>query len=340
MLQVHVTPPLSGNEPPVIGTLLRAMSPWPVIAVMFGATCFGQVQGKLPCDDPKDVALKLAGRTDQSWVSERGTAGAEVGVGGRYCAGAGFTLLAEDLFNAGKLAEASRYASAAIGLLEAEPADARLLLGALRIQGTMYIERGLLSEALAVIERLNAMPVKSPEQNAIARGLSAACYHAGGDYRAAEREYLLAIHEWDSMQRSQASVSERSNLGVLYMASKRFDEAIIMLDRANALLGISGKNAAYYGLIITNNLALAYSARGATAPAVRYAREAVRLAETGDVGGHQVTANVYFNSAGVLRAAGRRKEADELERRGGRAESMANAVVDVSNLGASSHRSP
>ncbi|HEY3439256.1 MAG TPA: tetratricopeptide repeat protein [Paludibaculum sp.] len=297
-----------------------------------GTNCAAQTQSKAPCGDAKAIASKLAGRTDYSAVA------AELGRDGRSCAGTGYLLLAQDAFDSGRLAEAGRYIDAALGLGEAEPVNAALLLGALRIQGAIYVERGMLSEALALIERLKALLVESPEQSAAVRGLAGACYQAAGDYGAAEREYIRAIEGWDRMQRSEEAISERVNLGVLYLASRRFDEAVVVLERANALLAVSGKSSPYYLLVLTNNLAVAHSERGDNARAVRHAREAVRLAETAGMGRYQLTANVYFNSVGVLRAAGRKKEASELEDRAIRANALANAIVDVSDLREGSKR--
>lgn len=304
------------------------------IWVLLGTTCFAQIQGAAPCSDAKDAALKLASRPDQSMVADG------LGVDGRSCASSGYSLLAEEAFDGGRLAEASRYASAAARLLEAEPVNAKLLMDALRLQGSIYVERGMLKEARSLVERLKAMPADSAEQSATVRGLAGACYQAAGDDRAAELEYVHAIHDWDSTQRSENSVSVRSNLGVLYVASRRFDEAVEVLERAYTLLGALGKGAAYYRLVITNNLAVAYSERGDAAQAVRHARSAVLLADAAKVGRDQLTANVYFNSVGVLRAAGHKKEANELEYRASRTEAMAKAVVDYSELTGHRKRRP
>jgi tetratricopeptide (TPR) repeat protein len=304
-----------------------AICRWPVMAVMLAATCSGlPSQPRCPDAAARELAQKLTAEAGS------GTAAAGLDKARRYCAGAGFTLLARNLFDAGRSAEASRAVSAAIGLLEAEPVDATLLLGALRMQGAMYVERGMLSEALALIDRVRAIPAKSPERNAIIQSLSGACHHAAGKVDAAEREYLLAIRSWDSMQRSEDSVSELSNLGVLYISSLRFEEAIGTLERANALVAVSGDTAAYHRLVIANNLAVAYSGRGQTSRAVQYARSVLALTEATGARHYRLAASVYFNSAGVLRAAGYRKEASDLEARGVRAQTMANAVVDVQSL--------
>ncbi len=98
------------------------------------------------------------------------------------------------------------------------------------------------------------------------------------------------------------------------------------------LLADSRKNTAYHRLVLTNNLAVAHSQRGDTALAVRYARDAVRLAEGSGVGRYQLTASVYSNGAEVLRSAGYKKDANELEDRARRAEAMANTLVDYSDL--------
>jgi len=295
------------------------------ISAVFGANCLAQIQDRAPCRDAKDF---------------KGVMATELGREGRHCAISGYIALAEDAFDGGRLAEALRSISAAIRLIEADPENANRLLGALRIQGAVYVERGMLSEALAVMERLKALPVESPEQGAAVRGLAGAYYQSAGDHRVAEREYLQAIQAWDSLGRSEDAVSERSNLGVLYLASGRLDEAVAVLERAYASLAVSVKNAAYYRLVVTNNLAVAYSQRGDTVLAVQHARAAVRLAETARVGRYQLTATVYSNSADVLRAAGHKKEANELGHRAGRAEALSNAVVDYSDLGGDRQRRP
>jgi tetratricopeptide (TPR) repeat protein len=304
------------------------------MVVVLAVTCSDLSSGQQPCPDTaaRELALKLAGEAGS------GTAGAGLDTAGRKCAGTGYTLLARDLFDAGRLAEASRAVLAAIGLLEAEPVDATLLLGALRMQGAMYVERGMLSEALNLIERLKVMPGRSPERNAIIQSLSGACHHAAGKLDAAEREYLLAIRSWDSMQRSDEAVSELSNLGVLYISSRRFDEAIRMLERANELVAVLGDKSAYHRLVIANNLSVAYSERGQTSRAVRYARSALALTEAAGTRQHQLVSSVYFNSAGILRAAGYRKEADDVEARGVRTQTLANAVVDVQSLAVTKRR--
>jgi tetratricopeptide (TPR) repeat protein len=281
------------------------------MSVVLGASCLGQMAGQGPCSDAKPGAGE-----------------------DRYDAGSRHLQLAEEAFDSGRLAEGSRHVSEAILLADAEPADAGLLIGALRIQGAMYVERGMLSDALVLIERLRAMPAALPERKAIVQGLAGACHHAAGDAPAAEREYVQAIHEWDSIHRGEDSVSDRSNLGVLYLASRRFDEAIVVLERAHALLAVSGKKSAYHRLVVTNNLAVAYSQRGDTAQSVRYAREAVRLADAERAGRYPLSASVYFNSAGVLRAAGHKREANDIEHRATRAEAMANSLIDVASLAA------
>jgi tetratricopeptide (TPR) repeat protein len=261
----------------------------------------------------------------------------ELGVDLRYCAGSGYTLLAEELFDQGRLSDASRHLSTAIRLLEAKPANTRLLLGALRMQGAMYVERGMRTEALALIDRLKAMPLELPAQKAIIQGLTGAYHQAAGNAPAAERAYLLAIANWDSMRRAYDSVAERSNLGVLYIASGRFDDAVVVLEGANSLLASPKSRSARHRLVVMNNLAVAYSERGDTAEAVRHAREAVRLADAG--GGRTALAvSVYSNCAAVLRAAGRKQEANELENQAGRAAIMANNVVDMSELSGANRR--
>ncbi|MBC7928908.1 MAG: tetratricopeptide repeat protein [Bryobacteraceae bacterium] len=284
-----------------------------------------QLPEELPCPYAKQFALKLAGR------SESGMSHVEIGVDGRRCAAVGHTLLAEDFFESGRLADAVRHLSAAIRLAEAEPANARLLFGALRIQVTVLVEGGMLSEARALIQRLRTVSFDLPEQNAVVQGLAGACYQAAGDHRAAEREYLQAIRAWDSIQRSKDSVTERSNLGVLYIALRRFEDAIELLQHALALLP-SGKRTAYHRLVITNNLAVACREQGQTDLAVRYAREAVRLVEGARLGRFNQVAGVYSNSAQILRTAGHKREAKELELKARRVAAMAEAVVDFSEL--------
>jgi tetratricopeptide (TPR) repeat protein len=191
----------------------------------------------------------------------------------------------------------------------------------------------MLSEALATVERLKASPGGELEQEATISTLAGACYEAQGDQHAAEREYLRAIQKWDSLHRIEDAVSVRSNLGVLYLDVGRLDDAIATLERAHSLLASSSDIPAFYRLVLTNNLAVAYSGKGDTAGAVLYARAALRLAESSKVGRYQLTASVYSNGADVLRSAGHRKEANEWARRALRAEAMANTLVDFSVLG-------
>lgn len=303
------------------------LSRWPAILVVFATACFAQADRKAPCGDPKGAALKHASQATHS------AAPSDWEAHGLHCAGQGYLLLAREAFDGGRLADVLRYASAAIRLSDSEPANAQLLLGALRLQGATYVERGMLSEALAVVERLKAFPEGDPGQGAAIRSLAGACYQAAGDHSAAEREYLQAIQQWDSLHRIEDAVSVRSNLGVLYLAAGRLDDAVAVLKRAHSLLAHSNMNAAFYRLVVTNNLAVAYSGRGDTTQAVLHARAALRLAESSNVGRYQLTASVYSNGAEVLRSAGHRKEAKEWVRRALRAEAMASTLVDFSDLG-------
>ena len=80
---------------------------------------------------------------------------------------------------------------------------------------------------------------------------------------------------------------------------------------------------------ITNNLAVAYSERAQTSKAVRYARSALGLIETAGTHRYQLAVSVYRNAAGVLRNAGHRKEADDLEVRGAMAQVPPACVGEV-----------
>lgn len=289
---------------------------------MLCGLCYGQSEDAAPCADPKESALKHLAH---------GFAG-DLGVAERYCAGSGYALHAEEIFDRGNVSEASRQIANAIRLLEVEPANARLLLGALRIQATMHLERGMLSQAAAVIERLTNMPAEVPEHTAILHGLAGAVHQSAGDAGPAEREYRLAIAQWDSIRRGFESVSERSNLGVLYLSSGRYKDAIAVLERAIGLLAGPGKSSLYHRIVVANNLAVAYKKQGNAVDALRYARESVRLVEAVRSGRSALEANVYSNCAAILRVAGHTKEASNVEYRARRAAALANAVVDVSDL--------
>ena len=289
-------------------------------------TCFGQSGSSLQCTNARELALKLA-----STIGREGTP-LELEPAMWRCAGRGYVILAEDAFEAGELPDASRYVSAAVLMLEAERRNDAALLGALRLQGAILIERGMTTEALEVFARLNALPVLSPEHAATIRGLAGACFQAVGDRAAAERDYLEAIRIWDSIERSHQSVSERSNLGVLYLGDGRFVQAVAVLQRAYSLVDSSSRSESHYRLVVTNNLAVAHAQKGDARHALRYARLAVRLADMSKLGRPQLIASVYSNSAGILRAAGRKQEANELGQRARRAQLLADTVVDFSDL--------
>jgi tetratricopeptide (TPR) repeat protein len=249
-----------------------------------------------------------------------------------YCTGTAASPLAEAAFDDGRLAEASRYASTAIRFLQAQPAAQAEILSPFNIEIAVQIERGRLNEDRASIERWRALPAESPAQQAAIRPLAGALHQAQGDSRAAEREYVEAIRMLDGMQANGNSIRVRLNLSVVFSQMKRVDEAIAVLERALSLMEHANGPCRILPSRLTNNLAVSYAQRGDTAKAVESARAPVRLAGVVKVGRYELIANVYANSASIVRAAGSRKEAADLDTRANRAHSLANALVDVSVL--------
>src|SRR5688500_9931961 len=89
--------------------------------VTLGTMCSGLCPGQLPCPEEtaKQFARKLAGAPDTRPAADA------LDTPRRHCAGDGYTLLAAQLYDAGRLAEASRLLSTARALLETQPVDTR-----------------------------------------------------------------------------------------------------------------------------------------------------------------------------------------------------------------------
>jgi tetratricopeptide (TPR) repeat protein len=250
----------------------------------------------------------------------------------RRCVGRGYVKLAEEAFNAGRLAEATRHATAANHLLDPEPWDWDVKLSALRLQTTLYLERGLLSEARKLLVPLRTVQITSPPYKATLLGLLGAYDQASGQTDSAEREYLDAIEIWDRIGEGYRSISERSNLGVLYIGEGRFEKAVAVLNRAYSLLGSSAGNEGYYRLVVTNNLAVAHRHLRNLPQAVTFARSAVRQADARPTARQELVADVYMNAALILQAAGLRSEAQDIEDKARHAAIAANSTVDASEL--------
>jgi tetratricopeptide (TPR) repeat protein len=287
--------------------------------------CFGQIQFSDPCSNPKAFASMMADVPElrQSFGIDTQS---------RRCAGRGYITLGEEAFNAGRLADATRHATAANHLLDREPWDLDVKLSALRLQTTLYIERGLLSEARKLLVPLRTMQITSPEYKATLLGLLGAYDQASGQTDSAEREYLDAIEIWDRIGRGDQSISERSNLGVLYIGEGRFEKAVAVLNRAYSLLRSSVGNEGYHRLVVTNNLAVAHRKLRNLPQAVAFARSAVQQANARHTARQELVANVYMNAALILRAAGRRSEAEDIEDKARHAAIAGNSTVDASEL--------
>lgn len=239
----------------------------------------------------------------------------------------------EELYRAGKYAEALPIAEKALKLAEQQHASVAVLGAALDNVALLYKVLGRYGEAEPLYKRALDLHRQMPTDPDLPTAMNnlALLYDAQGRYAEAESLLTKAIDKWEKFlgPDAPAVATGCNNLGLLYQHQGHYAQARPQLERAlkirEAALGADDPAVA----TTLNNLALVLEHQGDYAKAEPMYERALAIALKGLGPDHPTVARIRENLGGLYKSRGRRGDAGELKRALELAEPQLTRALDI-----------